>query len=87
VEKLPKIILDDFDPKSLDNNKKLILLKMFEDRHGEKSTVIASQLPVNKWHEIISEPTISDAILDSLVHNSYRIELKVESIRKKYKNN
>ena len=73
--------------KPLDNNQRLMFLEIFEDRHGKKSTVITSQLPVNKWHEIIGEPTIADAILDRLVHSSFRIELKGESMRKMYKNN
>ena len=77
----------DFGMKPLDNNQRLMLLEIFEDRHGKKSTVITSQLPVNKWHEIIGEPTIADAILDRLVHSSFRIELKGESMRKMYKNN
>jgi len=63
-----------------------MLLEIFEDRHGKKSTIITSQLPVNKWFEIIGEPTIADAILDRLVHSSHRIELEGESMRKKYKN-
>jgi DNA replication protein DnaC len=55
-----------------------------EDRHGRKSTVIASQFPISSWHEIIGEPTIADAICDRIIHNAFRIELKGESIRKKY---
>ena len=64
-----------------------MLLEIFEDRHGRRSTIITSQLPVNKWFEIIGEPTIADAILDRLVHSSHRIELEGESMRKKHKNN
>ena len=81
------MILDDFGLKPLDSNQRLMLLEIFEDRHGKKSTVITSQLPVSKWHEIIGEPTIADAILDRLVHSSHRIVLEGESMRKKYKNN
>ena len=79
------MILDDFGLKTLDNNQSLVLLEIFEDRHGKRSTIITSQLPVNKWFEIIGEPTIADAILDRLVHSSHRIELEGESMRKKYK--
>jgi len=79
------LILDDFGLKTLDNNQSLVLLEIFEDRHGKRSTIITSQLPVNKWFEIIGEPTIADAILDRLVHSSHRIELEGESMRKKYK--
>ncbi|MDC7240180.1 MAG: IS21-like element helper ATPase IstB [Spirochaetales bacterium] len=88
IEKLDLLILDDFGLKPLDNNQRLMLLELLEDRHGKKSTIIASQLPVNKWYEIIGEPTIADAILDRLVHSSHRIELDgEESMRGKYKNN
>lgn len=59
------------------------LMEIIEDRHGQSSTIIASQLPVKSWYEIIGEATIADAILDRLVHTSYRIELKGESLRKK----
>ena len=54
-----------------------------EDRHGLRSTLVTSQLPVEHWHEIIGNPTIADAILDRLIHNAYRINLKGESMRKK----
>jgi len=87
IEKQDLLILDDFGLKPLDSYQRLMLLEMFEDRHGKKSTIITSQLPVNKWHEVIGEPTIADAILDRLVHSSHRIELEGESMRKKYKNN
>ena len=58
-------------------------MEIIEDRHGLKSTIIASQLPVAAWYEVIGEPTISDAILDRITHQSIRIELKGESLRKK----
>ena len=88
IEKFELFILDDFGLKPLDNNQRLMLLELLEDRHGKRSTIIASQLPVNKWYEIIGDPTIADAILDRLVHSSHRIELEgKESMRKKYKNN
>ena len=87
IEKLDLLILDDFGLKPLDSNQRLMLLEIFEDRHGKRSTIITSQLPVSKWHEIISEPTIADAICDRLVHSSHRIQLQGESLRKIYKNN
>lgn len=87
IEKQDLLILDDFGLKPLDNNQRLMLLELLEDRHGKRSTIVTSQLPVNKWHEVIGEPTIADAILDRLVHSSHRIELEGESMRKKYKNN
>ena len=87
IEKMDLLILDDFGLKPLDGNQKLMLLEIFEDRHGKKSTIITSQLPVNQWHEYIKEPTIADAFLDRLVHSSHRIEFKSEvSMREMYKN-
>ncbi len=82
IAKLDLLIIDDFGLKILDTNQRLIFLEVIEDRHGKKSTIISSQLPVNKWYEIIGESTIADAILDRLVHSSYRVELKGESMRK-----
>ena len=59
------------------------LMEIIEDRHSRRSTIIASQLPVASWYDVIGEETIADAILDRLVHTAYRIELKGESLRKK----
>lgn len=88
IEKMDVLILDDFGLKPLDGNQKLMLLEIIEDRHGRKSTIITSQLPVNQWHEFIREDTIADSFLDRLVHSSHRIEFKAEeSMRKIYKNN
>ena len=77
------LILDDFGLVRLEKQQQLDLLELIEDRHGKASTIIASQLPVASWFDIIGEETIADAILDRLVHTSYRIELKGESLRKK----
>ena len=76
------IILDDFGLHPLDNQTRLYLLEILEDRHGKKSTIITSQLPVTNWYEIIEDSTIADAILDRMVHTSHRIELNGESLRK-----
>ncbi len=62
IEKLDLLILDDFGMKHMDNNQRLMLLEIIEDRHGKKSTVITSQIPVNKWHAVIGDPTIADAL-------------------------
>jgi len=86
IEKLDILILDDFGLKPLDNNQRLILLELLEDRHGKRSTIITSQLPVKSWYDVINEPTIADAILDRLMHCSHRIEMEGETLRKKYKN-
>lgn len=83
IAKTELLILDDFGLAHLDPNQQMDLKEIIEDRHGKSSTVIASQLPVGSWYEIIGEATIADAILDRLVHTSHRIELKGESLRKK----
>ena len=77
------LILDDFGLAHLDKKQQMDLMEIIEDRHGRSSTIIASQLPIASWYEIIREATIADAILDRLVHTSHRIELKGESLRKK----
>lgn len=83
VEKYDLLILDDFGLQPLDNTARMILLEIIEGRHGRKSTIIASQLPVGKWYEIIGDSTVADAILDRMVHTAHRLELKGQSLRKK----
>lgn len=86
MEKLSRtqlLILDDFGLTHLEQQQRMDLMEIIEDRHGRKATIIASQLPVASWYDVIGEETIADAILDRLVHTSYRIELKGESLRKK----
>lgn len=82
IAKQNLIILDDFGLQPFDQESKFILLEIIEDRHAEQSTIFTSQFPVAKWHEIIDEPTIADAIMDRIVYSSHRIELKGESMRK-----
>lgn len=77
------LILDDFGLVHMDQQQRMDLMEIIEDRHGRFSTIIASQLPVSNWHEIIGENTIGDAILDRIAHTSHRIELKGQSLRKK----
>lgn len=81
--KMDLLILDDFGLTHLEQQQRLDLMEIIEDRHARASTIIASQLPVSSWYEIIGEETIADAILDRLVHTSHRIELKGESLRRK----
>jgi len=81
---LSSTLLDDFGLHPSDTQSRLSLLEIMEDRHGRRSTVISSQFPVKSWHKIIGEPTIADAICDRIIHSAYRIELKGESVRKKY---
>ena len=59
------------------------LLEIIEDRYGIRSTVVTSQLPVEKWHDVVGDPTLADAILDRLVHSAYQLNLKGESMRKR----
>jgi len=77
------LLIDDWGLKKLIKEQSHDLLEIFEDRHRLQSTLITSQLPVDHWHEIFGNPTLADAILDRLVHNAYRINLKGESMRKK----
>jgi DNA replication protein DnaC len=83
LEKVRLLILDDFGLAPLDQNTRLALLQILEDRYAKKSVIIASQLPIGKWHEYIGEPTLADAIMDRLFANAHRFELKGESLRKK----
>lgn len=85
LEKQDLLIIDDFGMQPLDEMSRMMLLEIIEDRHQKSSTIIASQLPVEKWYDIIGESTVADAILDRLVHTSHRIELSGESMRKKKK--
>jgi len=77
------LVIDDWGLRKFVKEQSHDLLEILEDRHSLKSTLITSQLPVDHWHEIIADPTLADAILDRLVHNAYRINLKGESMRKK----
>jgi len=82
IARLDLLILDDWGPEPLEADQRRDLLEIVEDRYEARSIVVTSQLPVDRWYEIIGNPTIADAILDRLVHNAYRIELKGESLRK-----
>ena len=82
IEKQDLLILDDFGIQPFDNQSRSSLMEIIEDRHGKRSTIITSQLPVLQWHEIIGENTIADAILDRIVHQAHRVELSGESMRK-----
>lgn len=83
LEKVPLIILDDFGLAPLDDQTKLSLLQLLEDRYGRRSTIITSQIPVKQWYQYINEPTLADAIMDRLSGSAHRIELKGDSLRKK----
>ena len=83
IEKQDLLILDDFGLQEMDTQKRMVFLEIIEDRFDIKSTIISSQLPVNKWYDVIGEGTIADAILDRLVNGAHRIDLQGESLRKK----
>ncbi len=86
IERQDLIIIDDFGMQPLDEVSRMMLLEIIEDRHQTRSTIIASQLPIEKWHDVIGESTVADAIMDRLVHTAHRIEISAEeSMRKKKK--
>jgi DNA replication protein DnaC len=83
LAKVDLLYIDDFGLAPLADQTKRDLLEILEDRYDKKSTLITSQLPVEQWHAYIDEPTLADAILDRLVHNSHRLALKGGSMRKR----
>jgi DNA replication protein DnaC len=83
IERQELLIIDDFGLQPMDTHSRSSLMEIIEDRHGSRSTIITSQLPVSQWYEVIGEQTVADAILDRIVHDAHRIELKGESLRKK----
>ncbi len=89
VDKLARVqllVLDDWGTHGLTDQHRLDLLELFEERYQRRSTIITAQLPVSGWHNMIGEPTIADAILDRIVHNAHRIDLKGDSMRRKDRN-
>jgi DNA replication protein DnaC len=82
MEKPATTHLDDFGIQPLDQQSRTILMEIIEDRHGKGSTIFTSQVPVNKWHEVIGEQTIADAILDWIIDDAHRVELRGESMPK-----
>ena len=80
--KVDLLALDDWGPDRLTADQRRDLMEIVEDRHGSGSTLNASQLTVDKWHDVIGEPTFADAILDRIIHNAYRLELNGPSVRK-----
>lgn len=78
------LILDDWGLAPMTDHGRRELLEIVEDRHGSASTIITSQLPIDKWHDYIGEPTYADSILDRFLHRAHRIELHGESMRKQH---
>ena len=77
------LILDDWGLEPLDAGARRDLYEILEERYGRRSTILTSQVPVDKWHDVIGDPTYADAILDRLVHNAHRIDLAGESLRRR----
>ena len=83
MEKQDLLIVDDFGMQPLDAQSRAFLMEIIEDRHGKHSTLFTSQVPVHNWYEVIGEETIADAILDRIIHDAHRLELKGDSLRKR----
>ena len=81
IARVKLLILDDWAMIRLTAEQRRDLMEVIDDRHGRASTIIATQLPVERWHDMIGDPTYADAILDRLVHNAYHIDLRGPSIR------
>ncbi len=77
------LLFDDWGLSQMTDENRHDLLEILEDRHSINSTLVTSQFPVDKWHDLIGDPTLADAILDRLIHSAYKIELKGGSMRKK----
>lgn len=82
IERCQLLILDDAFLVPIDAKERPILLDIIEDRHGRKSMILSSQLPVANWYDAIGDPTVADAVLDRIVHSAHQIELTGESVRK-----
>ena len=76
------LIMDDWGMEKITTSQRYDLMEIMEDRYGERSTVIVSQRPVSEWHGVIRDNTVADAVLDRIIHNSHRLELRGESMRK-----
>ena len=81
--KVRLLILDDWGLEPFGIDQRRDMLEIVEERYGQAATLITSQVPVDRWHDIIGEPTIADAILDRIVHNAHRLKLKGDSLRRK----
>ncbi|MGY3619352.1 DNA replication protein DnaC [Bradyrhizobium sp. USDA 10063] len=75
--------MDDWGPEALTGDQRRDLLEIVDDRYDKGSLLITSQVPVSQWHDVIADPTLGDAILDRILHNAHRIELKGDSLRRR----
>jgi len=82
ISKVDLLIIDDWGMTTLNDIERRDLLEITEDRHDLRSTIIATQFPTDKWHSLIGDPTIADAICDRLIYNAYKLKLAGESMRK-----
>jgi DNA replication protein DnaC len=83
LERIRLLIVDDWGPEPLNAEQRRDLLEIVDDRDDRSSLLITSQVPVNRWHEVIADPTLGDAILDRILHRAHRIELKGPSLRRR----
>lgn len=83
IGRVDVLILDDWGVTIMNESQRKDLLEIIEDRYNTRSTIIASQLPMDSWHELIGDPIVADALLDRLIHNAHKIQMKGESMRKK----
>jgi DNA replication protein DnaC len=83
LERVNLLILDDWGPEPLGAEQRRDLLEIVDDRYDKGSLLITSQVPVAQWHDVIADPTLGDAILDRIIHNAHRIELKGDSLRRR----
>jgi len=82
LERIRLLIIDDWGPEPLNAEQRRDLLEIVDDRCDRGSLLITSQVPVNRWHEVIGDPTLADAILDRIIHRAHRIDLKGPSLRR-----
>ncbi len=83
LERTRLLIIDDWGPEPLTAEQRRDLLEIVDDRYDKGSLLITSQVPVSQWHDVIADPTLGDAILDRIIHNAHRIELKGDSLRRR----
>jgi DNA replication protein DnaC len=82
LARIQLLIIDDWAMARLTAEQRRDLMEVVDDRHQRTSTILATQIPVERWHDAIGDPTYADAILDRLIHNAYRIELRGDSMRR-----
>ena len=83
LARIQLLIVDDWAMARLTAEQRRDLMEVIDDRHQRASTILATQIPIERWHDTIGDPTYADAILDRLVHNAYRIELRGDSMRRR----